>query len=60
MPTLYRQNFRKSNKQRAQFARQMMLEEFGYRYGRAIYQDDFVDRKPHQRPLRIHELGARQ
>ncbi len=60
MPIFYGKPPKKSNPRRAQFARQMMLEEFGYRYGRAIYQDDFVDRKPHQRPLRVHELGARQ
>ncbi len=60
MSILYSAPLNKSKEQRAQFARQMMLEEFGYRYGRAIYQDDFVDRKPHQRPLRVHELGARQ
>ena len=60
MPTLYRENFRKSNKRRAQFARSMMLEEFGYRSGRAIQYDDFEDRRPHERPPPIHEIGARQ
>ena len=60
MPSLYQPAYRKSNKRRAQFARQMMLAEFGYRYGRAIDQGDFVDRQPHQRPLRIHEIGGRR
>ncbi len=60
MPTLYSPHFRKATRRRAQFARSMMLEEFGYRYGRAIDQSDFFDRLPHQRPLRIHEIGARR
>jgi hypothetical protein len=59
MPSLYRNGFRKSNKRRAQFARQMMLAEFGHRYGRAIDQGDFVDRPPHQRPPTIYEIGGR-
>ena len=59
MPTLYSPHFRKATRRRAQFARQMMLEEFGYRYGRAIDQRDFVDRPPHQRPPTIYEIGGR-
>ena len=52
---------RKSNRRRAQFARQIMLAEFGHRYGRAIDQGDFVDRPPpHQRPLCIDESGRRR
>ncbi len=60
MPSLYRNGFRKSNPHRAQFARQIMLEEFGHRYGRAIDQSDFVDRPPHQRPPRIDEIERRR
>ena len=60
MPTLYRNAFRKSNPRRAQFARQMMFEEFGHRYGRAIDQADFVDRLPHEPPPHIDEIGRRR
>ncbi len=60
MPSLYRNGFRKSNPHRAQFARQMMLEEFGHRYGRAIDQADFVDRLPHEPLPRIDEIGRRR
>ena len=51
---------RRNSKQRAQFARQMVLAEFGYRHGRALDQSDFVDRLPHQRPPRMDEIGRRQ
>ena len=59
MPIFYGKPPKKSNPRRAEFARQMMFEEFGHRYGRAIDQGDFVDRPPHQRPLRIDEIGRR-
>ncbi len=60
MPTLYSPHFRKATRRRAQFARQMMLEEFGHRYGRAIDQADFVDRLPHEPLPRIDEIGRRR
>ncbi len=50
MSILYSSPLNKSKEQRAQFARQMMLEEFGYRYGRAIDQADFQDRAPDELP----------
>ena len=56
---IYTHQTPKTSNRRAQFARQMMLEEFGHRYGRAIDQGDFQDRPPHERPPRIHEIGAR-
>ena len=37
---------------RARFARRMVFEEFKYKHARAIDYDDFIDRKPNQRPRR--------
>ena len=59
MSILYSSPHKKSKERRAQFARQMMLAEFGYRSGRAIQYDDFQDRQPHDRPPRLGEIGAR-
>ena len=60
MPSFYQNSFTKSNPRRAEFARQMVLDQFGYRHGRALDQGDFTDREPHQRPLRAYEIGARR
>ena len=35
---------------RAKFARQMMIEEFGWRYGRAVFYGGFADRLPGAEP----------
>ena len=50
-----------SSKYRDAFARSAVLTEFRARDGlRGLDQDDFEDREPHSRPLRIHEIGARR
>ena len=51
---------RRDPRLRASFARQMMLAEFGYRYGRAIDQGEFVDREPNQIPPTILQIGGRR
>jgi hypothetical protein len=35
-----------------------MLEEFGYRHGRAIYQDSFRDRRPEEASRPIGKVAA--
>ena len=42
---------------RADFARQMTIAAFGWRYARALDQADFIDRTPWQMPRRAP--GAR-
>ena len=35
---------------RTKFARQAAIDAFGWRYGKALYQADFVDRRPGELP----------
>lgn len=56
---IYNHQTRKTSKRRAQFARAITFKEFGYHHGRVLDQGGIVDRFPHQRPLRIDEIGRR-
>jgi hypothetical protein len=58
MPSLYRNGFRKSIRHPSTFAHDAVYAEFRPRDARAIDYDDFEDRQPHERPPRIHEIGA--
>ena len=43
-------SFNPSRRHRADFARQITIDAFGWRFARAIDQGDFVDRAPGQFP----------
>lgn len=45
-------------RRRANFARSAVLEEFGYRAGRALDYDGFVDRRPTHVPRAQHVVAS--
>jgi hypothetical protein len=48
-----------SNRRVDSFAREAVFEEFHSRDARALDYGDFVDRAPHQQPMRAYEIGTR-